>query len=201
MTDPQDSLDADGLVIVLIGASAVGKSTIAERLSADGIVEPTPTWATRLPREGEKDTCYDHRFVSDEAFDRQAREGGFIDQHAFYGARYGVPPIKKPAAGKEALVVLKPVFIPAFLSYYSRACIYQIEADEAKLSARMYARGQSIEDINERMRLHPEEAEDAQRYADATFTNNGPLEQTLERVKLQIKRDREAYDAGHLSAA
>lgn len=198
MADQQEPLDANEFVVVLIGASAVGKSAIAEYLSEAGIVQPTPTWATRPPRDREKDTCYDHRFVSDEEFDRQEHEGGFIDQHAFYGARYGVPSIKKPPEGKEALIVLKPVFMPVFIKHYPHARIYQIEADPEKLSARMYARGQSIEDINERMQLHPKEAEDARRFAHILFMNNGPLEETLEQVEAQIKTDRKAYDAGRL---
>jgi guanylate kinase len=195
MADLPEPLDTGELVIVLIGASAVGKSTIAEYLSEAGIVQPTPTWATRPPRDGEKDTCYDHRFVSGEEFDRQERKGDFIDQHTFYGARYGVPPLTKPPEGREALVVLKPVFVPEFVKHYPHTRIYQIEASTEKLSARMYARGQSIEDIGERMRLHPEEAEDARRYAHVIFTNNGPVEVALQQVEAQIRADREAYDA------
>lgn len=201
MTDQREPLDANGLVIVLIGASAVGKSAVAEYLCEAGVVEATPTWATREPRQGEKDTCYDHHFVSEEEFDRQGQTGGFIDQHAFYGARYGVPRLKKPPEGKEALVVLKPVFMPVFVEHFPNTRIYQIEASPVLLPARMRTRGQSDEDIKERMRHHTAEATEARRYAHVIFTNNGPLEQTLEQVKAQIKTDREAYNAERLRSA
>jgi ribose 1,5-bisphosphokinase PhnN len=85
--------------------------------------------------------------------------------------------------------------MPVFIEHYPHTRIYQIEASAEKLSARMYARGQSIEDIDERMRLHPKEAADAQHFAHAVFTNNGPLEKAAEAVEAQIRADREAYDA------
>jgi guanylate kinase len=201
MADPQEPLGPDDLVIVLIGASAVGKSAIAEYLTETGAVQATPTWATRPPRDGEKDTCYDHRFVTDEEFDRQDEQGGFVDQHAFYGARYGMPFLNKPPAGKEALVVLKPVFMPVFIEHYPHARIYQIEASPVLLPRRMRERGQSEEDIKERMKHHTSEATEARRFAHVIFTNNGPLEETLEKVEAQIKADREAHDAKQLSAA
>jgi dephospho-CoA kinase len=65
----------------------------------------------------------------------------------------------------------------------------------------MYKRGQSVEDINERISHHAKETGDAERYADVVFDNNGSLEETLERVREQIRRDREAHDARLLSAA
>lgn len=193
MATPQEPLDPDELVIVLIGASAVGKSAIAEYLSNADIVSPTPTWATRKPRPGEHDACYDHHFVSDEEFDRQEQAGGFVDVHTIYGERYGVPVLPKPPEGREALVVLKPVFMPVFLERYPGTRIYQIEASPVLLPRRMRDRGQSEEDIAVRMQHHTKEASDARRFADVVFTNNGPLEQTLEQVEVQIRADRAAH--------
>lgn len=202
MADPQEPLAPDELVIVLLGASAVGKSTIAEHLVDAGIAQATPTWATREPRHGEQDTCYDHRFVTDEEFDHQSKTGGFVDEHAFYGARYGVPFLNKPAEGKEALVVLKPVFMPLFLGYYTNARVYPIEASPILLPRRMRARGQSEEDITERMKHHTSEASAAKQFSDIPpFINNGPVKETLEKVELQIKADREAHNAKRLSRA
>jgi guanylate kinase len=194
-------LPPDALVIVLIGASAVGKSAIAEYLCETGTVEATPTWTTREPRPGELDTSYDHRFVSNEEFDRQSELNGFIDQQAFYGARYGVPALQQPTAGKEALMVLKPVFMPVFIERYSKARIYQIEASPIVLPGRMRERGQSEKDIAIRMQHHTAEASAARRFAHVIFNNNGPLERTLAEVESQIRADRAAYNAERLKQA
>jgi guanylate kinase len=201
MTNQPEPLDPYSLVIVLIGASAVGKSAIAEYLCETGVVEATPTWATRKPRPREQDTCYDHHFVSDEEFDRQRDANGFIDYQEFYGARYGVPRLRKPAAGKEALMVLKPVFIPEFIKHYPRARVYQIDAPSEILPDRMLDRGQSPEDVEERMRHHSKESSEAHAVADVPFNNDGLLEDILLQVKAQIEQDRKAYNTRLLGQA
>lgn len=193
MIGPRKPLDPGSLVIVLLGASAVGKSSLAERLCGAGVTEATPTWTTRKPRRGESDTSYDHRFVSDREFDRQS--DSFIEQKEFYGNRYAVPFLSQPPKGVEALMVLKPVFIPTFISHFPATRIYQIEASPDLLPDRMRSRGQSQADIDERMRLHDAEAEAARKFAHVIFDNNGPLDSTYVQVEAQIRADRQAYDA------
>lgn len=197
--DPQERLDPDSLIIVLIGASAVGKSSIAERLCDSGVAEATPTWTTRPPRHGETDTAYDHHFVSDDEFDDQA--DGFIEQRSFYGARYGVPFPSVPSEGIVALMVLKPVFIPAFLEHYPAARVYQIEAARDLLPGRMEARGQSQADIEERMRLHDSETKSARQFAHVVFSNDGAIEQTQLQVEAQIHADRQLHIGGQTGVA
>lgn len=193
MIGPRRPLDPSSLVIVLLGASAVGKSSLAERLCDAGVTEATPTWTTRRPRQGEVDTSYDHHFVSDEEFDRQS--GSFIEQKELYGNRYAVPFLSQPPQGVEALMVLKPVFMSAFLRHFPATRIYQIEASQDLLPERMRARGQSQADIDARMLLHDSEARDARRFAHVIFDNNGPLDQTYVQVEAQIRADRQAFDA------
>lgn len=192
---PREALEPAAFVIVLIGASAVGKSAIAEYVCESEIVEATPTWTTRQPRQGELDTSYDHRFVTDEEFDLLDRKGGFLDQQSLYGARYGIPFLQKPAAGLEPLIVLKPVFMPAFLEHFPHARVYQIEASADVLPLRMRARGQSQKDIDRRMELHESETIAARHFADVVFSNDGSLEETLQLVMSQIRADRQSHDA------
>ncbi|HZL08044.1 MAG TPA: hypothetical protein VFC50_02530 [Candidatus Dormibacteraeota bacterium] len=193
MIGPREMLDPEALVILLIGASAVGKSSLAVKLYEAGIVEPQPTWATRKPRPGETDTYYDHLFVTDEAFDTQSRVGGFLAEETLYNARYGVPFLHKPADGLEALMVLKPVFIPRFKAYYRNTRVYQIDASPEVLPERMRARGQSEAEIATRMREYEHEVAAAHHFADVTFDNNGLLSDTCKQLETRIYLDREAH--------
>jgi guanylate kinase len=193
MTGPREMLDPSALVILLIGSSAVGKSSLAVKLYEAGVVEPQPTWATRQPRPGEIDTCYDHHFVNDEAFDTQSRKGGFLAEEPLYEARYAVPFLYKPPDGQEALMVLKPVFIPKFKAYYPNTRVYQIEASPEVLPGRMRTRGQSEAEIATRMKEYDKEVADARRFADAIFHNDGPLQETYRQVKAQIYLDRQTH--------
>lgn len=194
---PQERLDPDSLIIVLIGASAVGKSSIAERLCESGVAEATPTWTTRPPRDGEANTAYDHHFVSDDEFDAQSRKGAFLDERELYGFRYGVPLLSRPPEGREALMVLKPLFMEKFLELFPATRIYQIEASPEILPERMRTRGQSEDDITRRMGLHEAESAEARRYAHAVFSNDAALELTVGMVEDQIAADRERHAGSH----
>jgi len=171
---------------VLIGASGVGKSSIAKQLYEAGSIEPAPTLTTRALRPGEIETPYDHRFVSDTEFDRLEAAGKLIAVAPFYGARYAVPFSQKPASDTVPLIILKPIFMPAFLRQFPKARVCHIDASPEVLPERMRSRGQSEADIAERMALHAEESAAAKKFAHVSFLNNGPLEETLRQVRSQI---------------
>jgi guanylate kinase len=201
VASPDDRLEPDGLLIILDGASGVGKSTTAAELCNRGIVDATPTWTTRQPRPGETSSDYDHRFVSDEEFDAHEARGGFMDQKSLYGNRYGVPYPRKPAPGKEALMILKPLFIAELLRNYPYARIHQIVASKTVAEERMKQRGQTDDDIAERLRHHDRETEAADYHSRIAFNNNGLLDETIEAMELQIRRDRRGYDLLQLMMA
>jgi guanylate kinase len=97
----------DARLTVLSGPSGVGKSTVVT-----GLRETCPgVWlsvsvTTRAPRPGEVDGR-EYHFVSDEAFDRMARQGELLEWARFAGHRYGTPraPVaEQVAAGVPALL-------------------------------------------------------------------------------------------------
>lgn len=184
-----DTIGPEDLLIVLIGASAVGKSTIARHLCVEQLATGTPTTTDRPPRTGELSTEYDHRFVSSEAFDVAEANGLFIAIHGLYGARYGMPLPRKPQPGRVALMVLKPVFMPTVIATVPQTRVYQIEAPEDLVRKRMVARGQSDADIERRMAEHATEATEALDFSDYIFNNDGMIEKTLDQVKAQLQTD------------
>ncbi|GGS00893.1 guanylate kinase [Deinococcus sedimenti] len=79
-----------GLLLVMTGASGVGKGTLRERWLAGQDVFFSTSWTTREARPGEQDGVH-YVFVSSEAFEQKAQANGFLEHAAFVGNRYGTP--------------------------------------------------------------------------------------------------------------
>lgn len=191
LVPPDERLSPEAPVIVLEGPSGAGKTTLACALQEAGIVDVNPTASTRAPsRNGEDQPVPDRIFLTNRQFDRYTRDGEFLDQKTLYGNRYGIPYLRRPAEGREALIVLKPIFMPKFLAYYSNATIYLVNSPEEVLCERMRDRGQTEEDIKIRMQEYDLEMAEGLCYADATIDNNGTVEELLLKAIAQINADR-----------
>ncbi|MCD0168383.1 guanylate kinase [Deinococcus sp. 23YEL01] len=79
-----------GLLLVMTGASGVGKGTLRERWLAGQDVFYSTSWTTREARPGEQDGV-DYVFVTPGAFESKAQADGFLEHAAFVGNRYGTP--------------------------------------------------------------------------------------------------------------
>jgi guanylate kinase len=90
-----------GPILVVTGPSGVGKGTLVRKL-----LELRPGWrlavsaTTRRPRPGEVNGV-DYYFLSEEDFDRRAREGDFAEHAVYAGNRYGTlrSELAQPAEG------------------------------------------------------------------------------------------------------
>lgn len=95
-----------GRLVVLSGASGVGKSTVVDRLiaRAGGKVRRSISATTRAPRDGEIPGV-DYFFVSPEEFD--AMRGDLLESAEVHGSRYGTPagPVRE-ALGAGLCVIL-----------------------------------------------------------------------------------------------
>jgi guanylate kinase len=80
-----------GRLFVITGPSGVGKGTLIRRLLERlPELELSVSATTRDPRPGERDGV-DYHFISDEEFDRLAREGQLLEHATYSGHRYGTP--------------------------------------------------------------------------------------------------------------
>ncbi|MFC6591736.1 guanylate kinase [Deinococcus lacus] len=79
-----------GLLLVITGASGVGKGTLREKWLAGQDVFYSTSWTTRAPRPGERDGV-DYVFVTPETFLEKAAHGGFLEHAQFVGNHYGTP--------------------------------------------------------------------------------------------------------------
>jgi guanylate kinase len=76
---------------VITGPSGVGKGTLIRRLleRVPGL-ELSVSATTRAPRPGERNGV-DYHFLSEEEFERLAREGQLLEHATYSGNRYGTP--------------------------------------------------------------------------------------------------------------
>lgn len=75
-------------MIVIVGESASGKSTVAQQLVEHYDFKQIITYTTRPPRKGEKDGI-DYHFVTDEEFAKLKAEGFFAETAKYNEWSYG----------------------------------------------------------------------------------------------------------------
>jgi guanylate kinase len=82
---------ATGKIFVISAPSGCGKTTLCNRLLADGLgLENSVSMTTRPPRPGEKNG-FDYRFVSEKRFRGIIRKRGFLEYEENFGHLYGTP--------------------------------------------------------------------------------------------------------------
>jgi len=82
---------ADGRLFVITGPSGVGKGTLISRLlERVPELELSVSATTRPPRPGEQHGA-DYHFMSEDEFDKLAREGKLLEHATYAGRRYGTP--------------------------------------------------------------------------------------------------------------
>ena len=181
------------VLLVLSGPSAVGKTTVAQRLLAEcpNLIRMV-TCTTRAPREGEVDGV-DYHFLSDEEFCQRIEAGEFLEHAQVYQHLYGT--LKSSVteafkAGKDVLIV-NDVQGALALRAMARAdvklegalkTVFMILNDLDALRARILSRGAEGEGAIED-RLSIAEAEMAQATAFDHVIESRTRDEDFERVR------------------
>lgn len=116
-------------MIILVGESASGKSTIQKVLVEKYNFHKTPSYTTRPKRENEVDGI-DYCFVSDEEFDKKKRSGFFVETASYRGWKYGTP---QEVISQESVVILTPRGFRS-LKYY----LYETDKDKFNTAVSFY---------------------------------------------------------------
>ena len=106
MNEDRQNPHARGLLLVMTGASGVGKGTLRERWLRGQQVFFSVSKTTRGARPGERPGT-DYQFVSEAEFVAELAAGGFLEHAEFAGNRYGTPrgPIEAALAGGQDVVL------------------------------------------------------------------------------------------------
>lgn len=122
-------------LVVLIGPSGSGKSSVAHLLSEVYGFQLIKTVTTR-PQRDEFDT--DHTFISEETYQNMKDSGGFFGVLEVFGAYYGLP-VFNPA--QKSVLLLRAPAIEQFLTKFPEATIIEIDAPLDVLVERLTTRG------------------------------------------------------------
>ncbi len=184
-----------GFLVVLVGPSGVGKSTISRKLAQKLDVAYIVSATTRPKKPGDEiGKVYEH--VSREEFFKRLDGDEFLEYAQVYGDYYGTP--KHPAldylaAGKDVLLEIDVQgALQVRYQYPQSLLIFILPPDEPTLLKRLTDRGRdSIEDIQKRFRAARREIQMAKgsRAFDYMVINDD-LDRAVEEIVKIIKHRR-----------
>jgi guanylate kinase len=145
-----------GTLFLLDGASSSGKSTLVERLTADGaLLELVPRYCTRERRRDDEGRR-EYLFVPHATFRERAAAGAFIEYRDFqFGMSYGLPwaeAIMPLLDGRPALGVINLGNVEYVKALLPEAVTILVDASLETIRRRLVSRGVNTpEQIEERL--------------------------------------------------
>lgn len=161
-------------MIVLVGKTCSGKSTVADFLEQQYLIHRVRTYTTRPPRDGETDEYY---FISNEEFDRMKADGEFFETTQYTVAndevwRYGTG---KEGFCRDCCIVMNPEgmkkvrnLLPA---EYEPTIVY-LNVSEGVQWNRLRERGQDADEARRRMDADKADFVDVESYYDVAINTD-----------------------------
>lgn len=135
-------------MIILVGASASGKTVICKELIASFGMKKFVTTTTREKRLNEIDG-FDYFFVSKEKFEEKIKHSEFIEYVNYNNNFYGS---EKKEIGENKVIILEPNGFKHFLNMHDSTVVsFYIECSESIRIKRMEERKDKKEDIKKRI--------------------------------------------------
>jgi ribose 1,5-bisphosphokinase PhnN len=178
------------LVLVIIGPSASGKSSLVRELHRRRVVRTHPTWTTRPRRDDEHGGSLEHRFASDAEFDELCARGHFLATAALPGLphRYGLAPL--PAdPGPVDTVILRAPFVESFGRLFPDRLVYHIEDTVHRTRQRLLLRGCPPSELAARLDGHHHELAAGRRLAHRVLINDCPLPALADAAAATLRLD------------
>ncbi len=178
-------------LLVFIGPSGSGKSSVVRSLVDRRVICVHPTWTTRPRRPDESAGSVEHRFVSEPDFLQLRDEGLFLHTVQLFGMPYwyGLPTIEPNQTGVVDAVMLRAPLVPIFREFYQDPVIYQVEATSAVVEARLAARGYTAEELDARLSDNEKERVAGRSIAQRHFRNDEGLDAAVNEVERAVRED------------
>jgi guanylate kinase len=183
-------LDKSTPLLVIIGPSAAGKTSVIRELVAQKIIEVTPSWTTRPRRADEDDTAVEHVFCSEAEFESVKEGGIFLESAQLFGLPYyyGLPKIPKPPVEVVPLIMLRVMVLPLLYKFYDNPVVYQIEAPKDLIAERLEERGKQGTENGTRLSDYEMEVTKGREVASRVFVNDDIMA-IVEAIKQAIIED------------
>lgn len=168
-------------MLVLVGASASGKTDIAKILIRDYGFNKMVTTTSRRPRKGET-SGVDYHFISRKVFENRIQKDKFLEHVEYNGHYYGTP---KKGATKDKVLIVDP---EGANSIYDKeipdTVIILLETDEEIRKVRMLERGDTLIQIIDRLEKDNQHFHKTKlRHIDFIVnTNEGTQEELAEKI-------------------
>jgi guanylate kinase len=135
-------------MIVLVGASASGKTELAKILYQHYGYTKCITTTTRTPRMHEKDGV-DYHFLSLNQFQLRKEQGEFVESATYHGHCYG---IQKQDVKDDGVVIVEPNGANTLIdALHEQVYVVYVHASEALRTKRMIQRGDALAIVLERI--------------------------------------------------
>lgn len=136
-------------MIVLVGASASGKSTLQTKMIENNDnLKKIVTYTTRPPRANEKDGI-DYHFVSDEKFNELLKEDYFVEHADYRGWHYGTAK-NDCTDSNDCVAVLTPSGFRALKRLGVNVVSIYLHVDRRSLMMNILKRGDDIDEAYRR---------------------------------------------------
>ena len=131
-------------MLILVGASATGKTEIVKKLVSDYQIKKMVTYTTREKRINEIDGI-DYNFISKDEFLKLKEEDKFVETVCYNNNYYGT---LKADVSDDKVVILEPSGLENFYTVFPNELMsIYIHTDKAIREKRMLERGDKLENV------------------------------------------------------
>lgn len=182
-------------VLVVIGPSGSGKSSVVRALERRGVLRVTPSWTTRPRRPDEMHGSVEHRFVDDARFTELEERGFFLEVVTMFGLphRYGLPRVEGGQGPGVPAIMARASLMGLVATHFPRRVVYHVEDTEQRARQRLVERGASAREIEGRMGEFTTECRRGRSSAHRVFVNEGPLDDLVGAVERSMREDFAAH--------
>lgn len=191
------------MLIMIMGKSGAGKTTIVNRMAEKYGYEKVVTRTTRPRRPGEIDGK-DYYFLTPKEFDAMESRNEFAESKAYHSAsgrvwKYGsVIPDEYLSDNKKHLLIVTPAGVRDIKAYFGKDAekiltVY-LKVPEEELERRLRARGDDPKEAKRRIESDRNDFKDAENDADVIIENDGiydscsQMDQTIGEIKNSEQR-------------